>query len=81
MADAMRVIIEKLYNDNYYTWKYKLELLLIKEECWEVIVGQMPTPKTDAWQKKDDKARAMIGLLVEDNQLIHIREAEHAKDA
>lgn len=77
----MRVIIEKLNNDNYYTWKYKLELLLIKEECWEVIVGEIPNPKTPVWQKRDDKARATIGLLVEDNQLIHIREAKNAKDA
>ena len=31
MADGTRVTINKLNNDNYETWKFKMELLLIKE--------------------------------------------------
>lgn len=29
--------IEKLNNRNYFNWKYRMELLLIKEDLWEVI--------------------------------------------
>lgn len=81
MADLVRTGIVKLNNQNYSVWKFKLELLLIKDNLWE----QMSTIKPEnaeaaaEWQKKDDKARATIGLLAEDSQLIHIRKAETAR--
>lgn len=35
---------------------------------------------TSAWTRKDEKARALIGLALEDSQLIHIMEAETAQE-
>lgn len=72
--------IEKLNNENYFAWKYKMEMLLIKEEVWDVIKDEGPTnPRTILrWQKRDDKARALIGLSVENNQLVHIRDKNSA---
>ena len=49
---------------------HKLELMLIKDNSWEMIKNEgLPatdTKATTAWNKKDDKARAKIGLLVDD---------------
>lgn len=73
MAETARVTIAKLNNDNYELWRYKVELLLIKEDLWDVVNKAAPAQPDAAWQTKDGKARATIGLLVEDNQLIHIR--------
>src|ERR1700733_9667699 len=79
MADKSHSKIAKLNNQNYQTWKFKVELLLIKEDLWEVITKEIPDPVTAAWQTKDGKARATIGLLVEDNQLHLIRKQITAK--
>ena len=81
MADSSVFKIEKLKGDNYQVWKYKLELLLIKESVWENINKAAPAVPSDKWKKDDDKARATIGLAVEDNQLIYIRNARTASEA
>lgn len=83
--------IVKLNNSNYSIWKYKMELLLIKEGVWDAIIDDEPndeesnddddTSTTTAvtavsaakLKKMDNKARAFIGLMVEDDQLSLIR--------
>jgi hypothetical protein len=83
MADLFRANITKLNNDNYSVWKFKMELLLMKEDLWSQVSTKKPADTTAAasWQKRDDRARATIGLLVEDSQLIHIRKDTTAKGA
>lgn len=71
----------KLNNDNYFNWKFSIELLLIKRECWNVISTDKPTDVKDDWYKRDSKARAIIGLAVEENHLRHIRNTKSAKEA
>jgi len=61
MADATLLRIAKLNGNNYQTWKFKVELLLIKEDLWEVVSQDPPDPVTAAWRTKDRKARATIG--------------------
>ena len=41
----------------------------------------MPAPVDNSWTKKDAKARATIGLTVEDNQLLHMQGATTARQA
>ncbi|KMQ89570.1 retrovirus-related gag-pol polyprotein [Lasius niger] len=90
MAETSRLPFAKLNNGNFFTWKYKMELLLIKKRVWSVINSNKPSvPATGAtagqieaaekWQEKDDLARATIGLMVEDNQLSLIRSKLTAK--
>ena len=81
MADYMRTVVQKLNGDNYSIWSQKMELLLIREDLWDVVKENAPTPIDTAWAKKDDRARATIGLLIKDNQLVHIQDAESAKAA
>ena len=80
MADSTVSRITKLNNQNYQTWKFKIELLLTKEDLWDTISEDSPNPTTTAWQLNDRKARATIGLLVEDNQLNLIRKLTTAKE-
>lgn len=81
MGDSSaRVQITKLNDENYQVWKYKMELLLIKEELWTVIEDEAPTGNDlPAWNRKDGKARAHIGLFIEDNQIIHVKSKTTAK--
>lgn len=72
-----------------------MELLLLKKNLWKkVILGDRPVPTptsatdptpTNAkqlleWDEADDQARGSIGLTVEDDQLVHIRNKTSAKE-
>lgn len=89
MADIAKFAIVKLNNGNYFTWKYKVELFLIRADLWSVVSEERPGLAADAsnqtavndWIRQDDRARASIGLLVEDDQLCHIRSQTTAKGA
>lgn len=78
-----KVHLSKLNNTNFFNWKFKLELLLIKEKVWHTISKETPTglALTEKWSEQDETARALIGLNVEDTQLIYIRNAKSAKEA
>ncbi len=58
-----------------------MELILIRDAVWEVVRDDLPIIQTAAWKRKDDKARANIGLLVDDNQFVHIKKATSAKES
>lgn len=68
----------KLNGNNYQMWKFKMELFLIEKDLWDTISQERPDDPSDEWLKRDGKARARIGLMVEDNQLCHIRKATSA---
>ena len=71
--------VEKLNGTNYYNWKFKVKMLLIKDGLWSTI--DEPAQDTAAWNKLNLDAFAIISLTVEDNQLIYIRNETTAKAA
>lgn len=76
----------KLDNTNYYSWKYKMEMLLTKEDVWETVMINdelIPTGvrALTIWRKNDRKAKALIGLSVNDDQLVYIRNCTTAKES
>lgn len=78
-----KITIAKLNNDNYFLWKVKMQMVLIKEKIWNVITGT-PPENTNAtalslWNVNDQTARAIITLSVDDNQLPLIMNLETAK--
>lgn len=95
MSDMYSVKIVKLNNSNYSNWKFRMELLLLKKNLWKkVILGDRPAPiptsadnptptnakQIEDWEEADDQARGSIGLTVEDDQLVHIRNKKSAKE-
>lgn len=79
--DSIRVVVPRLTNENYGTWSFKLEMLMQREEVWHVISEPKPATVTVAWTKADTKAKAIIGLHIEDDQITIIRDCKNAKDA
>lgn len=73
--------ITKLNSENYFSWKLKVEMLLREQGIWEAVSAKKPDPENDEWKSMDEKARATIILLVEDNQLQHVRGAQTAAEA
>lgn len=42
MAEGFKVLFTKLNGENYFTWKYKMELFLRKEKVWTAISTRRP---------------------------------------
>lgn len=93
MADAVKPKFVKLNDSNYANWKFRMELLLRKQNLWKkVIIGNRPVAvvaeeavtnqdEIDKWDELDDVARGTIGLAVEDDQLGHIRSKTTSKES
>ena len=62
MDNFMQSRITKLNNGNYQIWKFKVELLLTKDDVWSAVSEAPPERISNEWRKKDEKARATIGL-------------------
>lgn len=77
MSNQNQII--KLNNDNYSNWKFKMEMLLIKEDLFDVIEEEPPRPVDVRWDKRDRQCRALINLYIEDNQIIHVKYETSAK--
>ena len=84
MADDMggSMKIDKLTDSNYHAWKQKIVLLLSLKDLDEFIEENPPTDTTELakWNRKDRKARAIIGLSLSDEHLEHVCDVETAKE-
>lgn len=80
MADPSKFSIAKLGNNNYGTWRFQMEMFLTREELWHVIAEQAPVPVTEAWNRADKKAKATIGLCIEQSQYTLIKSSTTAKE-
>jgi hypothetical protein len=76
----------KLDDTNYQTWKYRMEMLLVKMDLWDVVsgednrpIGSENTKSVKAYRKKQQAARAEIALRVADNQLIFTKQEDPAE--
>lgn len=76
----LKTSLKKLGDSNYAVWKFRMELVLIQEDLFGVVSEEKPENPNPAWKAKDEKARALIGLSVEDGQLCHIIKAGSSKD-
>lgn len=62
-----------------------MELLLLKENLWSIVFQTRPNQFADAavlteWDTKNNSARGLIGLAIEDSQLVHIKNKNSAQE-
>lgn len=76
------LLFPKLSSDNYGVWSFKMEALLQQKGVFYTIKNEKPTDKEEIkkWNRDNLIAKSQMILYVEDNQIIHIKNAEHAKD-
>jgi hypothetical protein len=73
VSESKRVIkINKLNDDNYMSWKLKMQLVLEERGLWDN-KDKLPLPTHDAWRE--------IIFNVEDDQLLHIEEMDNGRTA
>ena len=82
MAEKFLQFFEKLNNKNYIHWCFRMEMVLVQNDCWDVIGAAKPTDaeKAAEWQKQDNKARYFITLCVDNNQLTYVKNNKTAKE-
>lgn len=78
------ILFEKFNGSNFYTWKVKVQMHLMNKGLWNLVKGTEKAP-TDAkllseWEKREDKAKAIIGLGLSDTQLHLVDLAKSSKD-
>ena len=76
--------IEKLREDNFHTWKTRIQLVLSLKEVDNFVTDDPPKNESDStayseWRKNDLKAKAIIGLTLSDSYLEQVQHAETAK--
>lgn len=52
----------KLNSENYFTWKFKVEMLLIKKGALDVLTKDKPATNQDDWIKRYNIALATVSL-------------------
>ena len=75
--------VVKLCDDNFHTWKQRIELVLAYRELDSHIADDPPAETEDAfdsWKKGDARAKAVIGLSLSDEHLEHVRDVKTAKE-
>ncbi|KAJ7324739.1 hypothetical protein JRQ81_017759, partial [Phrynocephalus forsythii] len=78
-STAVSIPVPVLKEGGYLLWAYHIELCLKKAGLWG-IVKNPPAQPTEAQKQKNDKALAIIGLSVADDQLCIIRGITSAAD-
>ena len=78
-------IIEKLTHANYDSWSFRMMMLLVDRDLWEIVSGEETLPgnateeKKRQFKRRSQKAMALIGLHVGDEFLPHIVDAKEPK--
>lgn len=78
--DGSKFCVEKLRSGGYESWRFKVEMLLIRENLWKHVTEAAPNPLTDPWKEGDARTRATIALLVDDSQHPLIRNCKTAAE-
>src|SRR4051794_7903446 len=83
--------IDKLTTHNYHLWKFRMPMLLIEKELWQVANGEdkkLNIGKSDdagdkvrTWNKSDQKALACICLAISDSESIHVQSCTTSVEA
>lgn len=81
MADKSFLNFEKLNNDNYATWSFRMRMYLIKEDLWEIIEGNPEGMDAREIIRKKSKALSAIVLAVDTDQLVLLRDANTGGEA
>ncbi|KAI8126706.1 hypothetical protein CVS40_3317 [Lucilia cuprina] len=76
----IKTMFPKLNNNNYHTWKFNEEMLLLERELWDVITSDIPEQPDDKWLVRDGKARAVIGFSLEEHQKVQIKKLKFYKE-
>ncbi|MCO5557878.1 hypothetical protein L7F22_011450 [Adiantum nelumboides] len=75
----------KLNQNNYGSWKFKMQTLLMIKNMWKIVMGEEPRPahgdQKNDWDRRALQAQGLININVKDTLVGYIRSATSAKEA
>lgn len=79
-------LVEKFDGTNFHMWKFRLGIIFLAKNVWEVVDGTDLRPLADPvaifkWKQRDGKALATIALNLKDSQVSNISLAQTATEA
>ena len=86
-SEMNRMSIGKLNGDNFYSWKFNIEMYLKGVDVWDIVTGDetlQDDPTEDQkkkFRKRDQFALSKICLSVTENVQIYVRNCKSAKEA
>ncbi|XP_065094777.1 uncharacterized protein LOC135715427 [Ochlerotatus camptorhynchus] len=80
MATNASLAVDKLNDFNYELWKFRMELVLLKEGVRNVVDEEKPEVPNSSWIYRDGKDRALIGLSIDDGQTCYVMHAATARE-
>ena len=75
--------VVKLSDDNFHTWKQRIELVLAYRQLDEHIANDPLDESAEnfsSWKRADARAKAIIGLSLSEEHLEHVREVRTARE-
>ena len=73
--EGVKLEFGKFNGSNYSAWKFKMKPFLMQKGVWKAVAGE------DIHADTDEKALVMIGLSVNDDQVVYVQDAKTAKEA
>lgn len=88
LAESYLSESNKLDGENYADWKFKLQTLMEGNNTWVIVFGAEVKPMspqaTDVaiqiWERRENKAKVLLWMMVKDNIIPHIRECKTSKE-
>lgn len=50
--------------ENYFNWKFKMEMFLQREKAWTAVTTEQPETLTEPWREANGKALAAIACVL-----------------
>ncbi|MCO5557073.1 hypothetical protein L7F22_034455 [Adiantum nelumboides] len=75
----------KLNQNNYGSWKFKMQTLLMIKNMWKIVMGEEPRlahgDQRNDWDRRALQAQGLININVKDTLVGYIQSATSAKEA
>lgn len=86
MGDRDLILIETLNDENFISWKFKMQLLFDKKGCMEVVDGTTAEPTEKAgedwskWKKMESDAKYYIAATLDERLMKQIITCKTSKE-
>lgn len=82
----LQTSLPKFGGENFHLWKFKMSMVLKERKLWNMVKGTGRRPsESDAvnrlqYDKRDQRAQALVVLSLQNSELMHVRTATTAKE-
>src|SRR3954466_6498050 len=88
MSSAILNASEKLNGTNYYQWKFRVQLILMREKLWDHVDAKFKAPSSKSddtadnakWRADSQAAFATLCLTISDAQMRNVRNCKTAAE-